>query len=92
MIDARIPLEDVLESCTVGGWESVGKDLCGLKFGWFEKGVRADIIALETDPRQDKLALRKVDFVMKDAHVWKNDGVAVNMIQDTFIWPEKFRV
>ena len=51
MIEAGIPLEDVLEACTVGGWEACGGDQCGFRFGWFEKGNRADIIALETDPR-----------------------------------------
>ncbi|KAL4875349.1 amidohydrolase [Aspergillus karnatakaensis] len=80
MIDAGIPAEDVLESCTVGGWESCGKDLCGMKFGWFEKGCRADIISLASSPLEDKDALRKVLFVMKDAQVWKQDGHAVGMV------------
>lgn len=80
MIEAGLKVEDVLESCTVGGWESCGKDLCGLNFGWFEKGCRADIVALETSPMEDKGALRKVDFVMKDATIWKQDGKAVGMI------------
>jgi len=80
MIEAGLPVEEVIESCTVGGWESCGKDLCGIRFGWFAPGLRADIIALETDPREDKGAFRKVDFVMKDATVWKLDGKAVGMI------------
>jgi imidazolonepropionase-like amidohydrolase len=80
MIEAGIPIEDVLEACTVGGWESCGGDLCGRRFGWFEEGTQADIIALGTDPRVDKGALRKVDFVMKDAKVWKLDGQAIGMI------------
>lgn len=80
MIEAGMSVEDVLESCTVGGWEECGKDLCGMRFGWFEEGVRADIIALETDPREDKGAFRKVDFVMKDAKVWKLNGQAVGMV------------
>jgi imidazolonepropionase-like amidohydrolase len=80
MIEAGIPIEDVLEACTVGGWESCGGDLCGRRFGWFEEGTQADIIALETDPRVDKGALKKVDFVMKDAKVWKLDGQAIGMI------------
>jgi imidazolonepropionase-like amidohydrolase len=79
MIEAGIPVEDVLESCTVGGWESCGRELCGLKFGWFEEGCRADIIALETSPLEDKDALRKVQFVMKDATIWKLDGKPVGM-------------
>lgn len=80
MIEAGIPVEHVLEACTVGGWESCGGDLCGVRFGWFEEGARADIIALTKDPRTSQDALRCVDFVMKDAKVWKRDGKAVGMI------------
>lgn len=79
MRDAGIPLEDVLEACFVGGWEACGKDWCGYRFGFFEKGARADIIALDTDPREDEKALRKVSFVMKDGEVYKRDGVPVNL-------------
>lgn len=86
MVEAGVPLEAVLEACSVGGWESVGGDLCGLRFGWFDEGVRADIIALETDPREDKYAFRKVNFVMKDAKIWKRDGRAVGMVQDNYHW------
>ncbi|KAG0647375.1 hypothetical protein D0Z07_7026 [Hyphodiscus hymeniophilus] len=80
LIDAGLAIEDVLESCTIGGWKTCGGDLCGRRFGWFEEGLQADIIALETDPRTDKGALRKVDFVMKDAKIWKQNGNAVDMI------------
>ena len=80
LIEAGIAVEDVLESCTVGGWESCGGDLCGRRFGWVEEGLQADVVALETDPRVDKDALRKVDFVMKDAKIWKQDGRAIGMI------------
>ncbi|RDL41622.1 Uncharacterized protein BP5553_01601 [Venustampulla echinocandica] len=86
MIEAGIPLEDVLEACSVGGWESCGGDLCGVKFGWFEPGLRADIIALDKDPREDIHALRNVSFVMKDARIWKQDGKAVGMVQDSYTW------
>ncbi|KAK0613083.1 hypothetical protein B0T17DRAFT_511437 [Bombardia bombarda] len=79
MIESGVPVADALESCTVGGWEACGQDQCGYRFGWFEKGNRADIIALDTDPRKDRKALRKVNFVMKDGQVWKQDGVAVGM-------------
>ena len=81
-----MPLEETLESCTVGGWEACGKDLCGMRFGWFEKGLRADIIALRTDPREDPKALRRVDFVMKDGNIFKRDGKAVGMIADDHEW------
>lgn len=84
MIEAGIPLEDVLEACTVGGWEACGKDFCGYRFGFFEKGTRADIIALDADPREDKRALRKVSFVMKDGEVYKHNGAPYN-------WPSEHR-
>lgn len=84
MIQSGIPVHDVLEACTVGGWEACGKDLCGYRFGFFEKGARADIIALDTDPREDKRALRKVNFVMKDGEVYKKDGVPLN-------WPAEHK-
>ncbi|KAJ0123311.1 midohydrolase domain containing protein [Diaporthe amygdali] len=77
--EAGIPLEDVLEACFVGGWEACGKDLCGYRFGFFEKGARADIIALDTDPREDEKALRKVSFVMKDGEVYKQGSVPANL-------------
>ncbi|EGX95059.1 amidohydrolase domain protein [Cordyceps militaris CM01] len=80
LMDAGIPVHDVLEACMLGGWASCGKDACGYRFGWLKKGNRADIIALHTDPRVDKKALRKVSFVMKDAHVWKQNGVPVSFI------------
>jgi imidazolonepropionase-like amidohydrolase len=86
MIEAGVPLEDVIEACTVGGWESCGADLCGMRFGWFEEGLRADIIALSSDPREDKMAFRKVEFVMKDARVWKSEGKAVGMVLDNHVW------
>lgn len=82
MLEAGIPVEDVLEACMIGGWESCGRDACGYRFGWFEEGNRADIIALDADPRVDKAALRKVDFVMKDGKVWKQGGVPVGIIDE----------
>lgn len=78
--------EEVLEACTVGGWEACGGDLCGMRFGWFEKGNRADIIAVREDPRENLEALRRVDFVMKDGVIWKRDGKAVGMVSDDHEW------
>lgn len=86
MRDSGLPIEAVLEACFVGGWDACGGDLCGVKFGWFDEGVRADIIALDTDPREDPHALRKVSFVMKDGRVWKQNGKAVGMIEDDHPW------
>ncbi|CAG9942480.1 unnamed protein product [Clonostachys rosea f. rosea IK726] len=71
MIEAGIPVGDVLKSCTVGGWEACGGDLCGRQFGWFEEGLQADIIALDSDPHEDPSALRGVNFVMKDGMIFK---------------------
>jgi len=79
MIEAGIPVADVLEACTVGGWEACGGDQCGRRFGWFEEGLQADIVALSGDPHTSIEALRKVDFVMKDGFVWKRDGKPCNM-------------
>ncbi|KAF4819807.1 hypothetical protein CGCTS75_v011514 [Colletotrichum tropicale] len=79
MIEAGIPLVDVLESCTVGGWEACGGDLCGRRFGWFAEGLQADIVAFDEDPEKDTKALRSVSFVMKDAKVWKEGGIALDM-------------
>ena len=79
-IQAGISVEDTIEACTIGGWEACGSDLCGRRFGWFEQGCAADIVALETDPREDKGAFRKVSFVMKDARVWKENNVAIGMV------------
>jgi len=86
MMDAGMSLEDVLAANSIGGWESCGGDLCGVKFGWFEKGLRADIIALNNDPRENREHLRRVDFVMKDAQIWKRDGKAFGIIQNDHEW------
>jgi imidazolonepropionase-like amidohydrolase len=80
MVQAGVPLEDVLTAATLHGWEACGGDRCGRRFGWFAPGVAADIVALDGDPRSDLGALRRVQFVMKDARVWKRDGVAVDMV------------
>lgn len=80
LVKSGIPIEDVLDMCLIGGWESCGGDLCGRRFGWWEDGSQADIIALENDPRENTDALRQVSFVMKDAKVWKQDGIAIGML------------
>ncbi|KAL2833336.1 hypothetical protein BDW59DRAFT_138488 [Aspergillus cavernicola] len=80
MVQAGIPVADVLEACTVGGWEACGGDMSGRRFGWFEEGLQADIVGLDGDPERDLGALRRVDFVMKDAVVWKMDSEPHGMI------------
>ncbi|KAJ8120951.1 hypothetical protein O1611_g10227 [Lasiodiplodia mahajangana] len=72
MLDAGIPLLDVLQAATLHGWESCGADLCGRRFGSIEEGYAADIVALDGDLFEDLGALRRVSFVMKDGRVYKN--------------------
>lgn len=79
LIEAGLPVVDVLQAATLHGWEACGGDLCGRRFGWWEEGVAADIIALDSDPVEDLKALRMINFVMKDGKVYKQDGKQVNM-------------
>ncbi|KAI1188414.1 hypothetical protein F5B17DRAFT_395832 [Nemania serpens] len=73
MVEAGVPLLDVLQIATLHGWEACGADLCGRRFGSVEEGFAADIVALDGNLLQDLGALRRVKFVMKDAQVYKND-------------------
>jgi imidazolonepropionase-like amidohydrolase len=72
MVEAGVPLLDVLQAATLHGWESCGGDLCGRRFGLVERRFAADIVALDGDLSQDLGALRRVSFVMKDGRVYKN--------------------
>ena len=80
MLEAGLPLEEVLLAATTRGWEACGSDWCGRKFGWLGEGTAADIVALRGDLRTDVTALRNVDFVMKDGTIWKKDGLATGMV------------
>ncbi|KAK5137896.1 hypothetical protein LTR08_006665 [Meristemomyces frigidus] len=80
MVQAGVPLEEVLTAATLHGWEACGGEWCGRKFGWLEEGCAADIVALAGDVREEMGNLRQVEFVMKDGRVWKRDGVAVGMV------------
>jgi hypothetical protein len=88
MMEAGIPVEDVLVAGTYTGWHACGGDACGYRFGWWDEGNRADIVALDADPRKDPKALRRVNFVMKDGRVWKRDGLPVGMVEATQ-WPDE---
>ena len=79
LLKAGMPLEGVLTAATLHGWEACGGDWSGRNFGWLGEGFAADIVALDGDVRDDLGALRRVDFVMKDGKVWKEDGRAVGM-------------
>jgi len=80
MLDAGLPLEEVLLAATLHGWEACGGDWCGRRFGWLGQDCAADLIALDGDVREDAGNLRRVGFVMKDGRVWKKDGEAVGMV------------
>ena len=80
MAEAGIPLEEILTAATLHGWEACGGEWCGRKFGWIEEGWAADIVALDGDVRDDIKASRRVEFVMKDGRVWKQNGEAVGML------------
>lgn len=53
MVEAGIPLLDVLQAATLHGWEACGGELCGRRFGSLEEGWAADLIALDGDPTRD---------------------------------------
>lgn len=80
MLEAGIPLEEVLTAATLHGWEACGGEWCGRKFGWLQEGCAADLVALAGDVREDVGSLRRVKFVMKDAKVWKREGRAAGMM------------
>jgi imidazolonepropionase-like amidohydrolase len=71
LVEAGIPLLDVLQGATLHGWESCGGDLCGRRFGYLQPGWAADIIALEGDLAEDLAVLRRPAFVMKDGKIYK---------------------
>lgn len=80
MLQAGVPLEEVLVAATLHGWEACGGDWCGRRFGWLGEGCAADLVGLKGDVSEDVGALRRVEFVMKDGRVWKSGGRAVGMV------------
>jgi adenine deaminase len=50
-------------------------DLLGAKTGRVAPGWNADIIAMPSNPLANVHALFDVDFVMKDGHIYKQDGL-----------------
>jgi imidazolonepropionase-like amidohydrolase len=70
---AGIPAKDILKALTINGYKAadVFKDQRGpLKAGFF-----ADIVAIEGDPLSDIDAVRRVQFVMKNGEVFKQNGL-----------------
>jgi len=77
-VQAGIPVPNVLRAATLGGWEACGGDLSSYRFGKLEVGWRADLVALEGDPRVDFGAVRRVNWVVKDGRVMVRDGKLVD--------------
>ncbi len=62
------PMEAIVSATSVAA-ESVG---LAKKIGAIRQGMEADIIAVDGDPLTDITAVRRVVFVMKGGHVYKN--------------------
>lgn len=70
---AGIPPKDILKAMTTYGYQVLQVEQ---QRGPIKPGLAADIIAVAGDPLADIDVLRKVDFVMKDGKVFKQNGVA----------------
>ena len=68
--DGGQPPMDAIVSLTSLSAESLGMQS---SIGSVAAGMHADLVAIDGDPIADITALRRVVFVMKDGHVYKND-------------------
>jgi imidazolonepropionase-like amidohydrolase len=70
MTEAGMPVLEAIKSATANAAELIGiSDITGS----IEKNKLADIIAVDGDPTKDIQAMGKVQFVMKDGIVYKNN-------------------
>jgi len=76
--DAGIPNADILRAMTINGYRISETEKTR---GPIKPGMFADIIAVPGNPLDDIMALKSVQFVMKDGEIFKKDGIMV---------PEKF--
>jgi imidazolonepropionase-like amidohydrolase len=70
---AGVPPKDILKAMTTYGYQVLQVEQ---QRGPIRVGLAADMIAVSGDPLADIDVLRKVDFVMKDGKVFKQNGVA----------------
>lgn len=70
MTEAGMPILEAIHCATVNAAELLGSPD---QLGSIEKGKLADIIAVDGDPTKDVKAMGKVNFVMKDGVVYKNE-------------------
>jgi len=83
---ARVPAADILRAITINGYRAA--DVIKER-GPIKPGLFADLIAVEGDPLTDIDALRKVQFVLKNGSVFKNNGV---MLPEKFFHPGPVRM
>ena len=76
--DAGIPNVDILRAMTINGYRISETEKTR---GPIKPGMFADIIAVPGNPVDDIMALKRVQFVMKDGQVFKKDGI---MVPETF--------
>ena len=69
-VEAGIPHDDILRALTWNGAQLLGiQDECGL----LNPGMKADIVAVSTNPLKDIRALKTIAFVMKGGKVIRHD-------------------
>lgn len=70
MVEAGMPAYEAIKSATVAASDllRISKD-----YGTLEAGKMADIIAVKGDPLEDISILQKVNFVMKDGKIFKQE-------------------
>ncbi|MGH8117392.1 MAG: amidohydrolase family protein [Rhodanobacteraceae bacterium] len=73
MVEAGIPATDTLVAATTSAAKLLRHEHA---FGDLAPGKCADVIAVRGDPLADIHAMQQVDFVMKDAVIYKRDDAA----------------
>ncbi len=68
-VDAELPNAHILRMATMHA-----ADLLGANSGRIAAGRNADVIAMPANPLDDIAALYDVQFVMKDGHIYKQEG------------------
>ncbi len=70
MVDAGMPaMEAIISATSINAMVLEQSD----KFGSLKRGLFADIVAVPGDPLRDISVMRKVNFVMKEGVVYRND-------------------
>lgn len=68
--EAGIPPQDILKMMTINAAQLLGVEN---RRGLIKTGLAADIISVPQNPLNDIMALKKVDFVMKDGKVFRHN-------------------